>query len=102
MSDAQHTPGKWGYDGEDTAASQDWDGDGYEIFVRDGNGEIIESIASTTEEADARLIAAAPDLLEALETVERQASQSGEASPRITSNALRDVRAAIQKARGHV
>lgn len=99
MSNTQHTPGPWRYD--------------YEL---DYCGEIIASngtsICSFTDEPstnDARLIAAAPDLLEALESVwlwmENQAdgqSKGGYATfDLMMLREQRDIaRAAIAKATG--
>jgi len=66
MSKSQHTQGPWYYDGEDTYASESYGGRGFEIFTRDKNGIIWDSVCGEViNEEDARLIAAAPDLLEA-------------------------------------
>lgn len=72
----KHTPGPWTADGEDS----DW-----EINF---NGI---SIAEVYDEADARLIAAAPDMLAALEAVE---------ADYIKADLRVIVRAAIAKAKG--
>ena len=50
-----HTPGPW-------VASSD-------IYAKDGDGSGIVRLAAGTSDADARLIASAPDLLEALKLV---------------------------------
>ena len=54
---AQHTPGPWSIDPEGSIA----------VTIEGGNGEPICDVYGANKEADAYLIAAAPDLLEALE-----------------------------------
>jgi hypothetical protein len=99
-----HTPGPWSHDYRKTVRN----GMAHEVF--DGTGELIATVAwypvklndtttTTNREANARLIAAAPDLLEALidarsqlEVYEREAT--GEAY-----NDL-EINAAIAKATG--
>jgi hypothetical protein len=87
MSNTQHTPGPWRYD--------------YEL---DYCGEIIASngtsICSFTDEPstnDARLIAAAPELLEALQGMLDLLEDTSELSRKL---AVMDARAAIAKATG--
>jgi hypothetical protein len=67
---SKHTPGPWRYwtqsragRGEDTCT-----------FVSADNTEVLRAVTKTITEADARLIAAAPDLLEALQSAERAMS----------------------------
>jgi hypothetical protein len=55
-----HTPGLWKYD----------DNEGFGFIVSSHSGTICQ-IASCDEEADARLIAAAPEMLEALRAILR-------------------------------
>lgn len=90
MSAAKHTPGPWAYDQA-----------GGEVYYADGDVEPviagIEQDGTSEEQADAdgRLIAAAPDLLDACERAEWWLSTHPEGS------AMRDVlRAAIAKAEG--
>lgn len=89
---ATHTPGPWmvdrQYPGELWIAEA---GRNYQICMVTGAGFVTER-----DEADARLIAAAPDLLHALEMV-RDANRS---DPHIPDYALRTIDAAIAKAGG--
>jgi hypothetical protein len=98
-----HTAGPWEYDGDgfDSAAAQDFGTDGYIVFPRDKDGdpdapvcEISDRLDDAEAEANARLIAAAPCLLEALEDFMRDGSQAYR--ERISKKA----RAAIAKAKG--
>lgn len=57
--ESKHTPGPWDYDGQDAI--------GFEVFTRDESGEVSDSVGYVSTEEDARLIAAAPELLEALQ-----------------------------------
>lgn len=75
MSAAGHTPGPWSYDGDgfESAAAADTGTDGYTVFSVDAEGQLVENICNIDDagddlisEANARLIAAAPELLEAL------------------------------------
>jgi len=72
----KHTRGPWEYDGDgfDSVAAQDFGTDGYCVFTVDKDGLLEETIcdlrADTIDddeaEANAKLIAAAPDMAEAL------------------------------------
>lgn len=70
-----HTLGPWHYDGDgfDSEAAKDFDTDGYIVMSMHPEDmyspicEVCEHISSEEAEANARLIAAAPDLLEACE-----------------------------------
>ena len=71
-----HTPGPWYYDGDgfDNEAAKDCGTEGYAIFSKDDDGvpkdnicEVSDQLDDTESEANAALIAAAPDLLAALE-----------------------------------
>lgn len=64
MSEPKHTPGPW------FITKEDWVTGGYDIAViQDKNGEEVLGISEwiRVNEPDLRLIAAAPDMLEALE-----------------------------------
>lgn len=88
---AQHTPGPW-------RIVRDEDGC---FEIADENGLLINKTVArggTTNRANARLIAAAPDLLEACESALIALTNPGSENWRQT--ALTDIRAAIAKAEG--
>lgn len=97
----KHTPGPW-------TADECTDHDGYRtIRPGDGtpNGDIhAEVIATVYEDADAQLIAAAPELLEALRTLYRDVEfliEDGTLPASARNHAaMSEARAAIQKAEG--
>lgn len=84
MSEEKHTPGPWFADGGKVYESQDY----HEICS-------FWSNAFPVWEANARLIAAAPDLLEALEECVKWLETSAEGE-----NATRMAFSAISKAKG--
>jgi hypothetical protein len=88
MTDAaKHTPGPWSYDGEDidseaahlVAEEMGLSHDGYEIFSIDAEGDVYMPIGTALNEEDARLIAAAPDMAEALQRIASDASVGDDA-----------------------
>lgn len=86
MSEVKHTPGPWTVLGEGIYCADNW------FFIADVPVNFAEH--SGVQEANARLIAAAPELLEALqELLEVQAELDAEI-------AERKARAAIAKATG--
>jgi hypothetical protein len=90
MSESKHTPGPWRYQ-EGT--------DAYTHIVHTGVNRFLCQLAQDTSgvaEANARLIAAAPDLLEALQLVCATLGQSNDW--RDDSQMARKARAAIAKA----
>lgn len=92
---SKHTPGPWRYwtqrrNPEDTCTFQNLQG-----------AEVLRAVTVTLTEADARLIAAAPDLLGALEELERQAELSLDYRPEFR-RAIGDACAAIFKATGEI
>jgi hypothetical protein len=68
-----------------------WDASGLTVY-----DTCLDEVASTHTAADARLIAAAPDLLEALEAIERYLRQT----PHHNALEAAAARAAIRKAKG--
>jgi hypothetical protein len=82
MTDAKHTPGPWHIGRENDHSADRWKRNAEWARVRDEAGGLIAEIASVhpkggrkscdfdIEAANARLIAAAPDLLAALKAVE--------------------------------
>lgn len=95
MSISKHTPGPWTLDDRGYKYIVSKSGDGYitrDICRLDGS-----TMAALAQEANARLIAAAPELLEALELLVdnpyREGTESDERLRRIG-------RAAIAKAKG--
>lgn len=91
---SKHTAGPWRFwtqrrpGKEDTCTFQNLDG-----------VEVLRAVTVTITEADARLIAAAPDLLAALQTAE-MAMLGYTVRNAVLVKALADVRAAIVKATG--
>ncbi len=82
MSEAtKHTPGPW-------FARQMFSGN-WDIAAENGNGA---TLARTPEEADAHLIEAAPDLLEAAEEIFKSSTSDHDAAKKLLT--------AIVKARG--
>jgi len=83
---SKHTPGPWRYDYAP----------GYCGELLAANGTTLAEFVTEPSEANARLIAAAPDLLEALETwLEQYSSEEYEDCPEVVQT-----RAAIAKATG--
>lgn len=90
--DAKHTPGPW--TAERTPASAYWD---WTVIAPSGKGRVMQiGIDTDNTEADARLIAAAPDLLEALQAI--VARVNGGSSYRMGADVDGLARAAIAKA----
>ena len=97
MSNAQHTPGPWVMD----------DAQPGDLFrhVLHGNGDSfgyicrISTNGNANADADARLIAAAPELLEALQRLSAQCERLRMAW-QLESDAERTARAVIAKATG--
>lgn len=83
-----HTPGPWAfrYGGSDNCP--------LEVYVPIENGDTIAGEYGISEEANARLIASAPDLLEALEALVKSHA------PDANFPAVNNARSAIAKARG--
>lgn len=93
---SKHTPGPWALDdnGHDIRTHEDY----WPIGCADGN--LIAYVAHTDDvmgEANARLIAAAPDLLAACEALLNEARQF---FPMVCGDAITEAEAAIAKARG--
>ncbi|HEY9453453.1 MAG TPA: hypothetical protein VIR82_12320 [Bradyrhizobium sp.] len=96
---AKHTQGPWDFQEEYGDTGQRF------TAVRDGRYETVCIIDGHENEADARLIAAAPDLLEALKEAESLLEQTlrwrGEGWECSEAELLGGIRAAIAKAEGH-
>ena len=92
MSEAKHTPGPWLADG----ASVYEERDDFSVICNFWSSSLPEW------EANARLIAAAPDLLEALEqlVIEYDDVELADAEPSSLTAAFNAARAAIAKAKG--
>ena len=93
---AQHTPGPW-------IAGDDEGSDYYLVGPHDGDGIVYQPVVKLHSEANARLIAAAPEMLAALQAV--LAEIEGPDRPHSTdswlpSHLAHQVRAAIAKATG--
>jgi hypothetical protein len=89
-----HTPAPWMVDGTTAAENLDVIGEGGRVAMLD-----CDDIDADTLEANARLIAAAPDMLAALQMVEAiwSRDQTANIDP---ESPLAKVRAAIKKATG--
>lgn len=99
---AKHTPGPWPFQGVVNVAYANY----YAIDFPDGSGFLVNCQIG---EANARLIAAAPDLLAELEVREgdlvmlKRAIEEGDPKAELlvrVSDMLRETRAAIAKAEG--
>ena len=112
MSAAKHTPGPWVVEGGQQAWSAakgsietvlgGADGETVVASLCTGGGRFSDNAAALAQtKADARLIAAAPDLLEACETllVEGLGVPLNSRTP-LFDDVVRNARAAIAKARG--
>ena len=94
MNEAKHTPGPWEYDYGRYIRKEDTGGTIALMCESDGHVD-PEHATSMPLEANARLIAAAPDLLEALQDLSISASESG-----YSGIVLDRARTAIAKAKG--
>ncbi|MBC9904794.1 hypothetical protein [Achromobacter xylosoxidans] len=65
----EHTPTKWQIDGNCVYALNDQGYNRFSAWVQGGNTGPMEKTPDSELEANARLIAAAPELLEALESI---------------------------------
>jgi hypothetical protein len=100
MSEVKHTPGPWSYSGDDDGDFVVW-GPGRDEFLANVDQESFGpvppmKVAFDINQANARLIAAAPDLLEALVVALPWLSE--DEVPSLAAKQL--VKAAIRKARG--
>ena len=90
---AAHTPGPWTIElGDQTRTSEIWAGD---MIVADVHGHVTRG-----SHADARLIAAAPELLEALQHIMRCIPPGGFAQIHDGSSTWAKIDAAITNATG--
>ena len=95
MTDKEHTPGPW-------SARK-----GHDDFIIDGAGGEVWALAAVVDGNDARLIAAAPDMLKALQSaagyltnaaIDLQTGAKKQTALNTIEGGLRLVRAAIAKA----
>jgi hypothetical protein len=90
-----HTPGPWAWDTRLT----DLEGKPLEALTHAGGSVLVHAAAWPIEEADARLIASAPDLLAALERI--AGTSDDPRTHAIGGTEMREVaRGAIAKAKG--
>ena len=92
---SKHTPGPWRYTPEDGRLPDVYSGDGMTRW----NVASINSLRDGFD-ANARLIAACPDLLDALEACEMRLTHLAQDGAQVTHE-LKVARAALSKARGH-
>jgi hypothetical protein len=101
MQQKTHTPGPWRVEQQD---DMDVEGNGYVWAVRaEGHGSYCQNPARSNSLANARLMAAAPDMLAALEEAHRSIHGMDWNDPRAqpaTNKGGRMIRAAIAKAKG--
>lgn len=77
MSEAKHTPGPWVWRGKDGSLRQKGEPPyAYGQTVLRPDYEYDSGVDTVVSEADARLIAAAPDMLEALRNVQKLISEA--------------------------
>lgn len=103
----KHTPGPWTVESTGMGYSVRGDGNGHCVVFTNtascSKAALRRSISKDEEEsANARLVAAAPDLLEALERITRELGVPQPGYPQPVANAVEIARAAIAKARGDV
>lgn len=91
---ANHTPGPWKHE------PSGMKGRAWSIVQDNGPGEPGWSPANVTKEADSHLIAAAPDLLEALELLDKIVGNYALEQDGAIAHAKRKAAAAIAKAKG--
>lgn len=103
MADSKHTPGPW----EWLADEDRHEADCVPVMAKDGTLQIADIFAGTVNgsdmsvdeaEANARLIAAAPDLLEALEQLAAYGDPEMDATVQLPWEDVAKARAAIAKA----
>lgn len=92
MSETKHSPGKW------TTLNQDGD-----IYIEAESrcavvARIFAGVGNAEDEANAKLIAAAPDLLEALEAIMSIYPDRGDVMDRVNVNVIQMAKEAIKKA----
>ena len=100
---SEHTPGNWEYELWDTSGKSDMVtvahvGD-YRVGVLTGiPGGNYRDTEYGTDEADARLITAAPAMLEALEWISNLADKKHEEDEKLRSDGARTLRRIIERA----
>jgi len=106
MTNAQHTPGPWKpamQHSQQLVTIPDKTHGWRCLVVETSNGDIIARAYGATPEiaeANARLIAAAPELLDALENLANAICKNTNGMPDWLSRALDDANEAMRKARG--
>lgn len=110
MTNAKHTPGPWTYEGDHTHRQFNIRMLGHLIGTRDEAKHIctvnnlpphvLANRDAVTAEANARLIAAAPELLAALESAQAWIARAGYTDRDKWQSVQEQARAAIAKAKG--
>lgn len=101
MTEAKHTPGPWtigtsaGYNASHVYSGEDGVCTVYGIFSHQSVQQVVDDPRCAEGMANARLIAAAPDMLEALHKAEGWLAEWASAEPYIG-----EIRAVIAKATG--
>jgi hypothetical protein len=95
-----HTPGPWeqalGISCHEITAKPD----GLKVYIAQATSQSWGGVGSTEGEANARLIAAAPELLEALQRIVKQREDGAKVSREDWQLATDTARAAIRRATG--
>lgn len=95
MTEAKHTPGPWTVDGPTTNQIVWSDQDNRVCFLAHSNG-----LNDERDKANGRLIAAAPDMLEALKTCRDALMSRCSIHDKTADGAIGEAWAAIEKATG--
>ena len=89
MSQLQHSPGPWTYDEESE-------------YVRDAEGSLVADVMPSPHHGDARLIAAAPDMLRLLRVLVEMSESGADTKDEwyVWRDAMQDAKALIARLDG--
>jgi hypothetical protein len=103
MSESKHTPGPWSFEDDRNDSRFHAADDGCHVII--GESGLTEALVFGDENEDvlvanARLIAAAPTMLEACEVILARARRHTDGTARMDAEDLRDLRDAVKAAKG--